>query len=213
MQHPSRSTRGGQETAPRHEGLFRIVCEEIRTIERAARMRVPEADVGDVVQTVLILAWRLITTDKFTHPKKGTRREAVRAWLRVLTWRTARDVLRRQRELEPIEEHALAGPDPEERAIAREELLATTYRLNRMEARLVVGLVRGETLADMAKALRLPEGTIATRVRMLRRALKRQRAQGGLSIVSALRTRIVRRVATIHDVPTLQRIVAVVEGR
>jgi DNA-directed RNA polymerase specialized sigma24 family protein len=195
---------------PRHEALFRIVCEETRTIERSARGRVPEADVSDVVQTVLILAWRLITTDKFTHPKTGKRREAIRSWLRLLTWRTARDVLRRQPEHEPIEdfEDALAGPDPEERAIAREELRAVTYRLNRMEARLVLGIVRGETLADMAKALRLPEGTIATRVRMIRRALKKRR---GLSMVSMLRTRIVRRVATIHDVPTLRRVVAVAE--
>lgn len=145
-------------------------------VVRAAvwRAGVRTGDVEDVVADVIDLAWRRLR--RF----KGHHRDPVgsfRGWLNTIAWRTARDRRLQEKRLVALsfQEHSeeqLLYPSPHARAEARFDLRRVGCLSPRYRAVAVV-LAMGGDLKDASEALNIPLGTAATRVRALRRQLRR----------------------------------------
>lgn len=133
-------------------------------VYRVCLMITGRADTAeDAAQDALIRAVRHLPADRAS--------ENLWPWLRVIAVRRALTHLKRQRFWSELDEFQPGKPD------GSDERLAVAYTLNRMkpEHRLVLGLAVGEgmTQAEMAKALDIPEGTVASRLHAARIAFRR----------------------------------------
>jgi RNA polymerase sigma-70 factor, ECF subfamily len=127
-------------------------------------------DAEDVVQEALVRAWR----------KRNALREAgrLRSWLVRICWRLALDHRRaagRRRRREEVVEAPALRIDAEEAASEREfraRLWAAIDRLpEKLRKVLLLASIEGHTVAEVAGLLRLPEGTVKSRLYLARKRL------------------------------------------
>lgn len=152
--------------------LFALVWAE-RSVIRAAMAAngVDTAEEADAFQAALALAWEQILAGRFAPVPGVDPTLSARRWL---FW-TARHAL--QRDLlrtESTDVGDLAGPDPVARLEARETLRIVGFRLNRMERALLAGIGEGRTFGEIAEEAQIPFGTAASRVRTVRKILRKQ---------------------------------------
>jgi RNA polymerase sigma-70 factor (ECF subfamily) len=128
------------------------------------------ADAEDVAQEAFVRAYR--NFDRLRDP------ESFRAWLVRIVWRLALDRMRADRRRERREQAFLRATDPpevEDGAAAREfeRRLAEAIGALPEKLRLVLllGAVQGHDLAEVARLLGVPEGTVKSRMHLARRRL------------------------------------------
>lgn len=169
---------------PEQRRLWELVLSQQDVIAVALhRLKVHEADLEDVTQLVLLRAWRLIMGGMLVigadirKPKRAARMWLVSvANLAVSTWRRTRP--ERRRALEVFSDpDVLETPDPVVRLEAREEVKRLVGMCSKHERAILAALIEGSTHAEIGKALGAPEGTISTRIRYVRRHLRKHRGK------------------------------------
>ena len=166
---------------PAQRRIFAAVVAEEGLIRHIAfRRRVAERDVDDVVQKVLLYAWRRIARGRFVVAPNVDPRPMVRSWLRHLARQEAgRARHARYFEIvheEPLGDHentSLVPVDPMDRIEARETLRLLTYRLNRREKAILAALAREDTMREIAALVNVEHATAAVLVFRLRKHLRR----------------------------------------
>lgn len=135
----------------------------------------------DLTQDVLAKAVQLIRAGRLVLEEGTDVRGAVRAWLTAVLFRMVLNFY--QRKKEPTE-HAIEAdvdnigtPDPVHHLEAREALRQALYRVNKREREVIHRTAIGEQLHEIADALKIPEGTAANTLRIVRKALKKRRAK------------------------------------
>ena len=162
---------------PAQRRIFGLVLEE-RALIRALVMRSGFRDVEDGVQLALIAAWNLIRADRLVIAAEQDAHEAVRAWLVIVTRNALSTPRRKQRtDAEELDEGLAADVSPIAQLEAREALRIITYSLNREERATLEALATGASLVALAARMGIPEGTLFTRVRKLRRILRERLAK------------------------------------
>lgn len=159
---------------------------DARRLERALEAEIPRlrshvarllghparsADAEDVLQEVLARAWR--------YRASFEERRALGPWLRrtalhvVLDRRDARARAPRQGEVDPADVPAAASVDA---AAQREQLERLLAPLSAVEREALVRFhQRGESVAEIARTLGLPEGTVKSHLSRARRKLARRK--------------------------------------
>jgi DNA-directed RNA polymerase specialized sigma24 family protein len=156
----------------RPDPLIAMIATERATVRRAVvRAGVGESDVDDVTGAVILKACELVLAGRLVIAHEGNERVVVRAWLSRVAWRIAKQWKRAA--VHHVELDDVAGPDAVARLEAREELRRVLGRFNRSERALMADVVAGHTVAEIAAEGALPPGTVATRVRRIRRLLRR----------------------------------------
>jgi RNA polymerase sigma-70 factor (ECF subfamily) len=157
----------------------------------AWRMGVPEGDVPDVMQKVFMALHEAIAA------RRVDTGAPLKAWLRKVTFRTARDHLERAHQdrevlsLDGAVEAVDGAPSPEERVVTIDLHRFVDGVLGTLPRELRVVLVMSDledmTGRDIAEVLELPEGTVSSRLRAARRAfeaaLNEQRANGHAAVM------------------------------
>jgi RNA polymerase sigma-70 factor (ECF subfamily) len=129
-------------------------------------------DAEDVAQEAFAKAYRSF------HQLRD--RERFRAWLVRMTWRLAIDRRRGDHRRETREStHAatmptVASEDVDERFRARELWRAIDTLPDKLRIAIVLASIEGHDLAEVASLLRLPVGTVKSRLFLARRRLKEQ---------------------------------------
>lgn len=129
-------------------------------------------DAEDVAQEAFAKAYRSF------HQLRD--RERFRAWLVRMTWRLAIDRRRGDRRRESRESaHAEATPtvgagNVDESLRARELWRAIDALPDKLRIAIVLASIEGHDLADVASLLRLPVGTVKSRLFLARQRLKEQ---------------------------------------
>ena len=134
------------------------------TLDRVARSMLPcEADCADAAQSAILRAWEKLDTLKSP--------EYFRTWLVRILINECRSALRRRARFAGEPDESLPAPEPER----YDELYAALYSLDE-KYRLPVTLhyLEGFRLAEIAEMLRLPQGTVATRLRRARELLREE---------------------------------------
>lgn len=161
---------------PSQEALWSLVLAERAFIR--SRVKGSGIDIDDGEQLALVQAWKLIRAGRLVIAEGQDTREAIRSWLVIVTRNAIRTPRRRQRtDVDALDEGAAGDVSPIARLEARETLRIMTYRLNREEEALIVALASGANLVDLAARMGIPEGTLFTRVRKLRRILRERLAK------------------------------------
>jgi len=128
-------------------------------------------DAEDVAQQALVKAYR--------HFRNLRDRDRFRAWLVRITWRLALD-WRRDHQRRANREHAAAALAPpvgnaETDALASDRATRLWAAIDELPGRLrlvlVLAAMEGHTMAEVAALLRLPEGTVKSRLFEARRML------------------------------------------
>jgi RNA polymerase sigma factor (sigma-70 family) len=170
--------------SPEHARLWALVLSQQDVIAVALRrLKVHEAEQEDVTQLVLLRAWSLITSGMLVmgadirKPKRAARMWLVSvANLAVSTWRKTRPERRRALEVF-ADTDKLETPDPVVRLEARADITHLIGRCSKHERAILAALIEGSTHAEIGKALGAPEGTISTRIRYIRRHLRKHRGK------------------------------------
>jgi RNA polymerase sigma-70 factor (ECF subfamily) len=130
-----------------------------------------QADAEDVAQDAFAKAHR-----SFAQLRD---RERFRAWLVRMTWRLALDRRRGDRRREIREQVAVApltGPTVEEAAIEAEREMRVWRAVDalpeKLRGALVLSAIEGHSVKDVASLLRLPEGTVKSRLFLARKKLQ-----------------------------------------
>ena len=134
------------------------------TLYRVARSMLPcEADCADAAQSAILRAWEKLDTLKSP--------EYFRTWLVRILINECRSALRRRARFAGEPDESLPVPEPER----YDELYAALYSLDE-KYRLPVTLhyLEGFRLAEIAEMLRMPQGTVATRLRRARELLREE---------------------------------------
>ena len=159
--------------------LFALASREDRAIARAIlRVGIPDADTDDVRQLALIDAWRLIAEGKLVIGEGQDPSRSVRRWIysvaviAALRFRAAHKPLGAE-----LPDDIPSDDDLEARLASREQLRIVFYRMNRYERAAFEGLAAGETFQETADRTGIHIGTIASRVRYGRVALKKRLAR------------------------------------
>lgn len=143
----------------------RAVLEYEQTLYRVAKsMLGDEADCADAAQNAILRAWERLNTLK--------RPEYFKTWLTRILINECRNILRGRARFAPLEpELAESVPVREEHG----ELYAALMGLEE-KYRLPVELhyIEGFKTAEIAAMLRLPEGTVKTRLRRAREILREE---------------------------------------
>lgn len=165
---------------PRQAKLWAIVVSERPMIVGRVRQRVFAQSVDDTVQSVLEKAARLIMHDRLVIAEGHDARSIVRAWLHQILMRTCTETRRtevvalRNRNAMPAPEDLVFDPVPI--LEAREELRQVPRGLTRREREALDAFVRCDgNQSETAAALKLPVGTVYTRIRDVRRWLRNKR--------------------------------------
>jgi RNA polymerase sigma-70 factor (ECF subfamily) len=141
------------------------------------RLGIPEGDVDDAVQEVILVLAR-----KLDDVESGSER----AFVLSTAFRVASDVRRRTKRRREVDEAPLLhmvspGPDPEASVEQRRlgVLFAQVLEQLSLELRAVFVLYELEelTMAEIARTLELPPGTVASRLRRGRETFERLAAQ------------------------------------
>jgi RNA polymerase sigma-70 factor (ECF subfamily) len=141
------------------------------------RLGIEHGDVDDAVQEVILVLAR-----KLDLVAPGSERAFVFSTaFRIASDMRKRAKRRRQIEAEPLYEPADLGPDPETSAEQKHltALFARVLQQLSLELRAVFVLYELEefTMAEIAEALQLPTGTVASRLRRGRETFERLAAQ------------------------------------
>lgn len=143
-----------------------------RTLYRVSRsyLHSPE-ECADAVQEALTKAWA----------KRATVQPAYfRAWLTRIVINECRNIQRKNRRVRPseqAEETEISTQDEPERAQAlRERLLALPEKLR---TPLLLHYLEGFSLEEMARMLRLPQGTVKSRMHRARKILRLEMEKEG----------------------------------
>jgi RNA polymerase sigma-70 factor (ECF subfamily) len=141
------------------------------------RLGVSEADADDAVQEViLVLARKLDRVDA-----KSERSFVFSTAYRVASDMRKRERRRRETDAEPLAELPTEAPDPEASAESQRLAILFARVLSRLslELRAVFVLYELEelTMAEIAQALQLPLGTVASRLRRGRETFERLAAE------------------------------------
>lgn len=147
------------------EEFTRAVLEYESTLYRVAKsMLGSEADCADAAQNALLRAWE----------KQHTLRDTAyfKTWLTRILINECRAILRQRARYAPLEEEAAEGEIAPERDSGLYEAvmgLDEKYRLP-----VVLHYIEGFKTAEIAAMLRLPEGTVKTRLRRAREILREE---------------------------------------
>jgi RNA polymerase sigma factor (sigma-70 family) len=169
------------------DDIFREVLKQQGLIHAVLRRSgVPEAYADDLVQDVLVIAYRRIAEGAFHPPEGKPLSGAVAAWLVGISRNLAKD-LRRSLAVHEwlfVEEgradlDVLMVPSPEERLLAKEELkVMVRLKLSAAQYEIVTRTGMGHTAVEIGAALGLMPNTVATHIRrvraMFRKALKKR---------------------------------------
>ncbi|MCA8974276.1 MAG: RNA polymerase sigma factor [Planctomycetes bacterium] len=135
------------------------------------------ADVDDLVQETLTRAWR-------SRTRLDAARGSGEAWLLRIAFRTFLDHRRRCAQViaqpaAPEDEQAAVQRDPHQQAAIREHTTALLGSLSRCEHDILLRFHRdGDSIEDIARALRMPPGTVKSHLHRARNrlwAMERQR--------------------------------------
>lgn len=164
-----------------NDTLIAIAVSERAMVRERVHRHVHGEQAEDLTQDVLAKAVELIRAGRLVVEEGTDVRGSVRAWLTAVLFRMALNFY--QRKKEPTE-HAIEAdvdnfgtPDPVARLEAREAVKQALFRINRREREVLHRTAIGEQLHEIADALKIPEGTAANTLRVVRKALKKRRAK------------------------------------
>lgn len=159
-----------------------LVAERPMIAARLVACGIPARDCEDLLQIVLVAAWKAIQSGRYRPDPQTDPRRAIQAWLHGITWRQAGHYLGRacvRREVPVGEPRALIDEgsiDPGGRLLARAALRALAELPARHRDPLVAAAGPG-SIAAHARAHGLKPATAASRLRTARRELARRIAQ------------------------------------
>lgn len=131
--------------------LYRVACAYLQN----------EMDRADAVQEALLKAWQGV---------KWLKEEAYfKTWLTRILIRECINIQRRQKRVVPVETVPERAAAPSEDPALREAILALPKELR---ITVVLHYMEGYTLDEIAKTLRVPRGTVASRLSRARQQLK-----------------------------------------
>jgi DNA-directed RNA polymerase specialized sigma24 family protein len=167
---------GRRRRSPVSPDLLRVLAE--RQLLRAVLRRsgVAPEDLDDAVQQCVVAAWEAGRAGRYCPDPARAPDDALRIWLSAVAVRTAsrfRDKAYRRREVPTaVVPEASALPRVDIQVYLSESVRALSeLRRELWEVLVLVGL--GWVMAEIAEVLGIPEGTVATRLRLGRRALGR----------------------------------------
>ncbi len=153
----------------RQEELLEIALEQERTLYRVARTLLrSDADCADAVQDTLLKA--------AAHAHRLREAASARAWLTRILVNTCKDMLRRERAHPLISTDAHPGilgalPAPEEGRL--NEVMGMLDEMDEtLRVPMVLFYVEGFTVREIARTLRIPEGTVKSRLWNGRKTLR-----------------------------------------
>ena len=166
---------------PAQARLWAVVASEQPMVVARVKKRVLPHAVDDAVQTVLERAARLILRDRLVIAEGIEARPIVRAWLTSIIRRVCTEVRRTEvaakRIRDAMAEDVRPPPDPMSRLISREELRQVPRGLRALDLVTLDAFLRhGCNYASTAAALRIPIGSLSTRIHEIRRYLRKRRA-------------------------------------
>ncbi|XYH94513.1 RNA polymerase sigma factor [Sorangium sp. So ce1128] len=153
-----------------------LVAEQRLIAARLIACGVPAHDREDLLQVVLIEAWKAIQSGRYRPDPRADPRRALQAWLQGVTWRQAGHHLGRahvRREVPVDEPRALVDEgsvEPEGRLLARAALRALA-ELPAPHRELLIAAVAPRTITAHARAHGLSPATAARRLHLARKAL------------------------------------------
>ena len=173
---------GGQEQRAPDEDLIRFLYEEHgrSVLAYATRLTGDRAAAEDVLQETLLRAWR--HADNLRNDSRGS----VRGWLltvarNIITDRARARAVRPQEVGEPVDVPAVER-DHAEQVVNEMAVLGAMDKLSAEHREVLVEMYyRGRTVAEAAKALRIPPGTVKSRSYHAMRALRAVLAPGEVS--------------------------------
>ena len=164
-----------------NDTLIAIAVSERPMVRERVHRHVHGEQAEDLTQDVLAKAVELIRAGRLVVEEGTDVRGSVRAWLTAVLFRMVLNYYQRRKE--PVE-HAIEAdvdnfgtPDPVHHLEAREALRQALYRVNKREREVIHRTAIGEQLHEIADALKIPEGTAANTLRIVRKALKKRRAK------------------------------------
>lgn len=165
---------------PSQARLWAVVASERPMVVARVKQRVLPPSVEDAVQTVLERAARLILRDRLVIAEGIDARPIVRAWLTSILRRVCTEVRRTEvaakRIRDAMAEEVRPPPDPMSRLESREELRQVPRGLRAVDLETLDTFVRhGCNYASTAAALRIPIGSLSTRITEIRRYIRRRR--------------------------------------
>ena len=166
---------------PRQAALWAVVASERPMVVARVKQRVLPHAVDDAVQTVLERAARLILRDRLVIAQEVDARPIVRAWLTAILRRVATETRRTEvaakRIRDAMAEEVRPTFDPVPRLESREELRQVPRGLRALDLVTLDAFLRhGCNYAETAAALRIPIGSLSTRITEIRRYIRRRRA-------------------------------------
>lgn len=153
----------------RHDAAAAAIVDAAWIAEREVRRHgVPDHAVQDIALDCIVGTWRASLRDGVdaSDPAK------LRRFMLVIARRMAWDWRHHNRHLVDAAALDVHGADPMHAIEARAELRRVAKLVTPGDRRLLVALADGATFAEMARSLRLPPGTLASRVRLARRRLR-----------------------------------------
>ncbi|XXY52537.1 sigma-70 family RNA polymerase sigma factor [Sorangium sp. So ce269] len=159
-----------------------LVAEQRLVVARLIACGVPARDREDLLQIVLVAAWRAIQSGRYRPDPRADPRRALSAWLQGITWRQAGHHLGRahvRRELPVDDPRALVDEgsvDPDGRLLARAALRALA-ELSARRRDLLLAASGPRPVTAHARAHGLAPSTAARRLRLARKALARRIAR------------------------------------
>ena len=161
--------------------LWAIVASERPMVIARVKQRVLPHAVDDTTQTVLERAARLILRDRLVIAEGIEVRPIVRAWLTSILRRVCTEVRRTEvaakRIRDAMAEEVRPPPDPMSRLISREALAQVPRGLRAVDLVTLDTFVRrGCNYAETAAELRIPIGSLSTRITEIRRYIRKRRA-------------------------------------
>lgn len=146
-------------------------------VKRVAQ-RVPDYFVEDAVADTIAATVKVILADRFVVPEGVSEARALKSWLVGVLRRVCADTLRQDGarwlvRTEVKDTARVFSPIPV--LEARDELRAVGRALTKWYRPVLARVARGETIAEIAAALGIPDGTVAERTRQARRVLKKRR--------------------------------------
>lgn len=179
----SDSWHAGGSAAGLEKRLHAQVRENLRYVWRLLRrVGLSSADADDAAQQVFIVLSR-----RLAELKPGKERAFLRTTALRIAWRARRTLERRREEFSDALETGSSESEPDQILAQREVARALSKLLGAMplEARAVFLLfaVEGMSLTEISSVLRIPRGTVASRLRRAREDL-RQGLQGASEVLN-----------------------------
>lgn len=166
---------------PAQARLWAVVASERPMVVARVKQRVLPHAAADAVQTVLERAARLILRDRLVIAEEVDARPIVRAWLTSILRRVCTEVRRTEvaakRIRDAMAEEVRPTFDPVPPLEARESLAQVPRGLRALDLVTLDAFLRhGGHYASAAAELRIPIGSLSTRIHEIRAYLRRRRA-------------------------------------